>query len=184
MTFRFVLVSILVQRKFTADRYAVYKWLGCKFSPSPRGEGLFPYFGREDGTNEENGILYHKGEIFEDTSTGIYWMIPLSSRIDKFRKIIEKKEQSEKPCDILHIVKLDDSRESVFLIQDMFPITEEYIEREYTIAGNHLMLTSEHTTKVIEQKARKVLGMLKRGVKFMPTQPDLLSILEKLKHKE
>ena len=29
----------------------------------------------------------------------------------------------------------------LFLIQDMFPITEEYIEREYTIAGNHLMLT-------------------------------------------
>jgi len=35
-----------------------------------------------------------------------------------------------------------------------------------------------------EQKARKVLGMLKRGVKFMPTQPDVLSILEKLKQKE
>ena len=86
-------------------------------------------------------------------------MIPLSSRIDKFRKIIEKKEQAGKPCDILHIVKLDDSRESVFLIQDMFPITEEYIEREYTIAGNHLMLTSEHTAKVIEQKARKVRCM-------------------------
>ena len=101
---------------------------------------------------------------FEDNTTGIYWMIPLSSRIDKFQKIIEKKEQSGKPCDILHIVKLDDSRESVFLIQDMFPIKEEYIEREYTIAGNHLMLTSEHTAKVIEQKARKVLGMLKRGV--------------------
>ena len=121
---------------------------------------------------------------FEDTTTGIYWMIPLSSRIDKFRKIIEKKEQLGKHCDILHIVKLDDSRESVFLIQDMFPITEEYIEREYTIAGNHLMLTSEHTAKVIEQKARKVLGMLKCGVKFMPTQPDVLSILEKLKQKK
>ena len=118
---------------------------------------------------------------FEDNATGIYWMIPLSGRIDKFRKIIEKKEHVGKSCDILHIVKLDDSRESVFLIQDMFPITEEYIEREYTIAGNHLMLTSEHTAKVIEQKARKVLGMLKRGVKFMPTQLDVLSILEKLK---
>ena len=28
---------------------------------------------------------------FEDTSTGIYWMIPLSSRIDKYRRIMEKK---------------------------------------------------------------------------------------------
>lgn len=82
--------------------------------------------------------------------------------------------------DILHIVRLDDSRESAFLIQDMFPITEEYIEREYTIAGNHLMLTSEHTVREVEQKARKVIGMLKRGIKFTPTQPDVMAILEKL----
>lgn len=78
-------------------------------------------------------------------------------------------------------MKLDDSRRSAFLIQDMFPITDEYIEREYTIAGNHLMLTSEHMVKEIEQKAKKVMGMLKRGVKFMPTQPNVIAILEKLK---
>jgi hypothetical protein len=41
----------------------------------------------------------------------------------------------------------------------MFPITDEYIEREYTIAGNHLMLTSEHTAREIEQKAKKVMSM-------------------------
>ena len=67
------------------------------------------------------------------------------------------------------------------MIQDMFPITDEYIEREYTIAGNHLMLTSEHTAKEIEQKAKKVVGMLKRGVKFIPTQSNASAILEKLK---
>ncbi len=78
-------------------------------------------------------------------------------------------------------MKLDDSRKSAFLIQDMFQITDEYIEREYTIAGNHLMLTSEHTAKEIEQKAKKVVGMLKRGVKFIPTQSNASAILEKLK---
>ncbi len=108
-------------------------------------------------------------------------MIPLSGRIDKYRQIMEKREKDGKPCDILHIVKLDDSRESAFLIQDMFPITEEYIEREYTIAGNHLMLTSEHTAREIEQKAKKVMGMLKRGIRFTPTQPDVMAILEKLR---
>ena len=96
---------------------------------------------------------------------------------------MEKKEKTGKSCDILHIAKLDDSRESAFLIQDMFPITEEYIEREYTIAGNHLMLTSEHTAREIEQKARKVMGMLKRGIKFTPTQPDVMAILEKLRER-
>ena len=161
------------------------------------------FFRSEVGTNEENRVLYYKRQVFEDmsdpylkgnkagnrphyycfedTSRGIYWMIPLSSQIDKYKRIVEKKEKAGKPCDIIHIVKLDDSRQSAFLIQDMFPISDEYIEREYTIAGNHLMLTSEHTAKEIEQKAKKVMGMLKRGVKFMPTQPNVIAILEKLK---
>ena len=60
-------------------------------------------------------------------------MILLSSRTDKFQKIIKKKEQLGKDCNILHIVKLDNSQESIFLIQDIFPIIEEYIEREYTL---------------------------------------------------
>ena len=55
------------------------------------------------------------------------------SRTDKFQKIITKKEQLGKDCNILHIVKLDNSQESIFLIQDIFPIIEEYIEREYTL---------------------------------------------------
>ena len=43
------------------------------------------------------------------------------------------------------------------------------------------MVTSEHVARTIEHKAKKVLKMLKRGVKFTPTQPDVLTILEKLK---
>lgn len=43
------------------------------------------------------------------------------------------------------------------------------------------MLTSEHTAKEIEQKARKVIGMLKRGIKFTPTQQDVMAILENLR---
>lgn len=67
-----------------------------------------------------------------------------------------------------------------YVIKDKF-FDEIYIEREYRIAGNHLVLTSEHVIKDVEQKARKVVAMLKHGVKFTPTQPDVMSILEKLK---
>ena len=43
------------------------------------------------------------------------------------------------------------------------------------------MLTSEHTAKEIEQKARKVIGILKRGIKFTPTQLYVMTILENLR---
>lgn len=120
----------------------------------------------------------------KEIHSDIYWMIPLSSRVEKYKAIIAKRQKAHRPCDILHIVKLDNNKESVFLIQDMFPITDEYIERSYTIAGNPLCLTSEHVAKTIDQKARRVLGMLKRGIKFTPTQPQILKILETLKAKD
>ena len=75
---------------------------------------LAPYF---KGNKVRNRPHYY---CFEDSSTGIYWRIPLSSRIDKYRRIMEKKEKAGKPCDILHIVKLDDSWKSAFLIKDIF----------------------------------------------------------------
>ncbi len=133
------------------------------------------------GNKEENRPHYY---CFEDAAAGAFWMIPLSARVEKYRKIVQKKTETGKPCDIIHIVKLDSGRENAFLIQDMFPITEEYIEREYTIAGNPLMLTSEKHVKEIQRKAKKVLNLLKRGVKFTPTQPDVMKILEKLKEHE
>ena len=111
----------------------------------------------------------------------IYWMIPLSGRIDKYKAIIAKQEAKGRRCNILHITKLDNGRESAFLIQDIFPITDKYIARAYTIANQPLILTSEKTAGEIDKKARKVIKLIKHGVKFTPTQPDVLRILEKLK---
>ena len=104
----------------------------------------------------------------------------MSSKLEKYKKIIETKELKGKPCDTLHIAKLDNNKESVFLIQDMFPITSQYIEREYTIAGNHLKITSEHLAKKIDKKSRKVLSLIKKGIKFTPTQPNAMEIYIKL----
>lgn len=129
------------------------------------------------GNKEANRPHYY---CFKDEGTGLYWMIPLSSRIEKYKKIMNKKITSGKPCDILHIIKLDNDKESVFLIQDMFPITEENIERKYTIGNNHLTVTSEHSALEIEKKAKKVMNLLKKGVKFTPTQPDINAIINKL----
>ncbi len=129
------------------------------------------------GNKEGNRPHYY---CFEDSKTGVYWIIPMSSRIEKYEKIIKFKEKQGKSCDILHIAKLDNGKKSVFLIQDMFPVVDKYVEREYTIAGNHLKITSEHLAMEIDKKARKVLTLLKKGVKFMPTQPDVMEIYKSL----
>ena len=108
----------------------------------------------------------------------------MSSKLEKYKKIIEYKENKGKKCDILHIAKLDNDKESVFLIQDMFPIKEEFVEREYTIAGNHMKVTSEHVVKEIERKARKVLSLLRRDIRLTPLQPNVMKIYRQLKSKD
>ena len=117
---------------------------------------------------------------FRDKRTGLFWVIPMSSRVDKYKQIISRREAMHKPCHILHIAKLDNGEESVFLIQDMFPITEKYVLREYTLGANHFKVTSETLAKIINKKAKNVLNLLKRNVKFSPTQPDVLKIEREL----
>lgn len=106
----------------------------------------------------------------------MYWMIPLSSRVEKYKNIIKSKEEKHKPCDGLYICKLPTGKESAFLIQDIFPITEEYVEREYTIGSNHLILPYRNDIDRIEEKARKVIRLIKRGIKLTPTSPDVIKI--------
>ena len=129
------------------------------------------------GNKKERRPHYY---ALKDEKSGLYWMIPMSSRIEKYENIINRRIKNNKPCDILHIAKLDDKNKSVFLIQDIFPVTEKYISREYTIGENHLRITSEKLAAIIEQKSRKTLGMIRKGVKFMPTQPNVLEIEKRL----
>ncbi len=53
------------------------------------------------GNKKESRPHYY---CLEDKVEGIYWMIPLSSKVEKFKKIIANKEKSGKPCDLIHII--------------------------------------------------------------------------------
>ncbi len=110
----------------------------------------------------------------------VYWMVPLSSRVDKYKGIIQKRTDDHKPCDGIYVCKLPSGYESVFLIQDIFPVTYEYVDREYTIGPNHLILPYEKDIEAIEKRSRKVIGIIKQGQKLMPTSPNINAILSVL----
>lgn len=125
------------------------------------------------GNKDENRPHYY---CFQDEHTGLYWIIPLSSKVDKFKSVIKSKLSQNKPCDILYVCKLGTDKESAFLIQDMFPITEKYIKRPYTINSKPLILMNEKDRKIIEQKAKRILNLINNGIKFTPFQVDVLKI--------
>ena len=129
------------------------------------------------GNKEENRPHYY---CFQDNTEGIYWVIPMSSRVEKYKKIIVKKKEQNKPCDILHICRLSSGVENVFLIQDMFPVTENYILRPYTIGENTLTLTKDKDVKIVEKKALRIKNMIENGKRFIPYQVDAMKIKNEL----
>ena len=129
------------------------------------------------GNKTENRPHYF---CFKDDAEGLFWVIPMSSRVEKYKRIMEQKELQHKPCDIVHVCKIVNGKESVFLIQDMFPITNEYILRPYTINNVELKLVRENDIKIIHQKAKRILNLIERGKQFLPCQVDTMKIKKEL----
>ena len=128
------------------------------------------------GNKSENRPHYY---CFK-SEDNLYWVIPTSTRYEKYQHIIDNRNKNGKPTDFLYVAKLDNNKINAFLIGDMFPITEEYIKREYKFNGIQLKITSETIGNQIEKQAKVILGLLKKGYKFSPTQPDALKIEKSL----
>ena len=127
-----------------------------------------------------NGILHGRPcfYTFKDGTTGLYWMIPFSSRTIKFRKIYHDKIQKYGKCDtILFGYVL--GHEKAFLIQNMCPVSQQYITNEYidTVSSMPVRLNGAFERTLI-QKANKVLALHRRGIKLI--FPDVLKIEQEL----
>lgn len=109
---------------------------------------------------------------FLDDKTGLYWLVPCSSKIDKFERLIQKKQEQHKPTDTIKIVKIFGNK-TALLFQDMFPITAGYIDGQYIKGGQPVRIADPKLIQELEKTARKVINLLHRGVRFTPTQPDV-----------
>lgn len=111
---------------------------------------------------------------------GIYWMIPLSSNVDKYEKVMKKRIEQGKYNDGLYIAKLVHGVKRAFLIQEIFPITKNFIESEYCWLNEHIMVTDERDMEEIGKKAKRILELIKLKITIIPTQPNIELILSKL----
>lgn len=86
--------------------------------------------------NKEGGSYRPTFLCIEDKkNAGLLWVVPMSSRVEKFQAIRDKQEAKYGNC--LTIVIGDfDGKKSAFLLQNMFPITEQYLDHVHTRNGN------------------------------------------------
>ena len=110
-----------------------------------------------------------------DSRTELYWLVPCSSKVEKFERLIQRKKERHKPADTIQIVKIFD-RKTALLFQDMFPVLEQYIDGAYIKGGQPVKIADPKIIQELEKTARKTIAMLRRGVHFTPTQPDAIRI--------
>jgi len=58
----------------------------------------------------------------------------------------------------------------------MFPTCARYIKEQYVRGGQAVYIADPKTVVELEKTAKKIINLLKRGVRFTPTQPNVFLI--------
>ena len=115
---------------------------------------------------------------FQDSNTGLFWLIPFSSQTDKYRKYYDSKIKKYGKCDTI-VFACVLGYEKAFLIQNMCPVTEDYIKNEYCdrFSTKPVKIDGRYEADIIA-KAKKVLALQRKGIDLI--FPDVLEIEKKL----
>ena len=125
--------------------------------------------------NKENGNKRPCYYCFRDNKQDeLIWFIPISSKVDKYKKIYEEKSQKYKRVDTLVFGKVN-GEERAFLIQNMFPTIKKYIEEMYV--RKNVSVTITYTLeKEVKEKANHILEIAQKGKKVV--FPDIIKMRE------
>lgn len=96
-------------------------------------------------------------------SSGIFWMVPMSSQLDTYRKKIAKEEAKRGVGNCLYYhTGLIAGKERAFNISGMFPITEKYISHPYTISGVPYVVKDDQLVRKLRSKVKRYLRLLEQ----------------------
>ena len=139
-----------------------------------------------DFVDDENLMQNHeKGKkrptYFTIKDKDILWFIPVSSKIDKYKKIVDKKIEKYGFCNTILIEKIFDE-DSAILLQNAFPTLEKYIDHVHTIDGKPARVP-EKLEKIILDNFKNLMKLHNRGITVFFTDIDKIKnmMIEELK---
>ncbi len=110
---------------------------------------------------------------FEDTKIAdIYWVVPISSRYEKYKRIEQEKIKKYGYCNTI-CFGIVLGRDTAFLIQNMCPATSKYLI-PYIDKNKCPIRIDGRIASDVEKNARIVLARAKRGSKLI--FPDVFKI--------
>lgn len=136
-----------------------------------------------DIVNDENLMNNHergkqRPTYFTIKDKDIFWFIPLSSKIDKYQKIIDKKLEKYGRCDTILIREIS-NKKNVILLQNAFPTLEKYIDHVHSIKGKPVKVGSILKEEILN-KFNELMKLKKNGINLFFTDIDnILNIINK-----
>lgn len=125
--------------------------------------------------SKENGRCRPTFYCMRDESTSLLWMVPLSSQIEKYRRIHD--QQVRKYGRSLTIIIGEfDGKETASLLQNMFPIREYYIDHVHTHSGNPVPVKAS-LQKKIKRNMKRILRIHESGKKIVFPDIDRLACM-------
>ena len=118
----------------------------------------------------------------KNENSNILWFIPMSSKVEKFKKLREQKLAKYGNCDTILIKKFL-GKESVFLLQNMFPTIEKYVDHSHIINGAEAKVINQVANE-IEASFNKLMKLIEVGKKviFTDVDNDLKIMLDELRN--
>ena len=110
----------------------------------------------------------------QDRKTGLFWMIPCSSKVDKYKRIIARQKKSGHAVTTIRIETIA-GRRSALLLAGYVSICGKFLE-PYFRSGHPVRIGDPDIVRSIERSANQVVGMIRAGVRFIKYQPDALRI--------
>ena len=115
--------------------------------------------------------------VQDKKNSNIYWMIPLSTNVKKAQDIIKNKSNGNMAkCIHVEITHNLMQKSSVFLIQDAFPITKEYIGRPYQINKIPFVIKYKPLIDTLEKKLSSVISLRFDGEELVQPSIDVIKI--------
>ncbi len=81
----------------------------------------------------------------------ILWFIPLSSKVDKYKKIVNTKIKKYGFCNTILIEEVFD-KESAILLQNAFPTLEKYIDHVHTVNNKPAKVPDKLSKIILENE--------------------------------
>ncbi len=132
-----------------------------------------------DLVNDESLMQNHergkkRPTYFTIKDRDILWFIPISSKVDKYQKIIDKKIEKYGFCNTIIIRRIADE-DAAILLQNAFPTLEKYIDHVHTIDGVPFKVPTDLQHE-IKSMFKNMIGLKKRGTNLFFSDIDNLKV--------